>query len=894
MASGSASSSSQTPLMRQYLDIKSQHPDAILFFRMGDFYEMFFDDAVVAAEALELTLTARDKHRDDPVPMAGVPHHAAKAYIGRLLEQGFRVAICDQVEDPKQAKGLVRRAVTRVVTPGVVLEPDHLDAKRNNYLVALTARSGSGAQARSARYGLAALDLSTFELEMTVVDGESGLADELARLSPKEVIYPSRSERRLQVVQKIVGGSWQAGGRACFASSEEDRELLERTASTTLEALGVARAPLAVGAAAAALRYAAETQPVTGVPRCRPTFYRVEDALQLDEATLGNLEIFESSMERTRAGSLLGVVDHTLTAMGGRLMRRCLARPLADVARIRRRQDAVEALVEQPQLRDALRQALRGIYDLERLATRVMLAAATPKELWRLGRSLAQLPDIAALLAEAGASTLGGERPQLLDWQSVDLLGDVAQALLAALAEDPPMTLRDGGIFAEGYDSKLDELVSLGRGGRDAIAAIEARERERTGITSLKIKHNKVFGYFIEVTKANIKSVPDDYHRKQTLANAERYVTPELADYEAKVLGADEKRVALEAQLFEALRERVAAEGPRLIRAAERVSMLDVLAALAEAAARFDYARPVVDDSDVVEIEEGRHAVVERFMPQGEFVANDVRLDEQQRMLVLTGPNMAGKSTVMRQVALTTILAQMGSFVPARRCRLGVADRLFTRVGASDNLARGESTFMVEMRETAAILRGASARSLVVLDEIGRGTSTYDGISIAWAVAEHLHDKVSCRTLFATHYHELCALADVKPRVANYTIDTQQWKGRVVFLRKLVPGGSNRSHGIEVARLAGLERTVVARAQRVLRALEDGEEVPGVPLRGRVDTAQLGLFAPAPARARGASSEVELALLAVDVERLTPIDALNTLAELVALARDELQSGEEA
>jgi DNA mismatch repair protein MutS len=867
-----------TPLMRQYLEVKRQHSDAILFFRMGDFYEMFFDDAVVASQQLELTLTSRDRNKEDAVPMCGVPHHAATGYIHRLLELGHRVAICDQVEDPRLARGLVKRAVTQVVTPGVVLDTDHLDARSNNYLLALVA-SGD-------RFGLAALDLSTSEMRATEVDGQDALTDELARLQPKEVILSAESRDALSAVRETVPGAWNVVGAEILGPAAVARPLIEEkiggAAAATLDEM-----PQAMQASAAALRYAGATQPAVGIPAVRLVAYRPADHLQLDEATAANLEIFSSLMERRREGSLLWAVDETLTAMGARTLRQWLERPLLDVASIRRRLDAVELLVEQPTPRRSLRDALRPIYDLERLTTRTVMQVVTPRELSRLARSLRQLPQLGQLLRQCAAATIDGDLPELLHVPE-DTLAEVAEMIDHALVDDPPHLAREGGVIRPGHNAELDEVVCLSEGGKSEILAIESRERERTGITSLKVRYNRVFGYYIEVTRSNLKSVPADYQRKQTLANAERFITVELADYEAKVLGAEERRVALELELFEELRRRVAQHASRISAAARWIAALDALASLAEVAQLHGFTRPEVDDGEVISIEEGRHPVVERFLPAGQFVPNDLTLDPAAgRMLILTGPNMAGKSTVMRQTALITLLAQAGAFVPARRCRVGVVDRIFTRVGASDNLARGESTFMVEMREMASILQHATARSLVVIDEIGRGTATYDGISIAWAVAEHLHDRVRAKCLFATHYHELCALSDVKPFVRNLTIAVQEWKGSVVFLRKLVPGGSSRSYGIEVARLAGLERTVVARARRVLAALESGEVLEGVPIRGAGQgSPQLGLFASARPAAAVDEREAQLLeeLCGLDTDHMTPLEALGRLAALVAKA----------
>ena len=892
-----ARSSTDTPLMRQYLDIKAKYEDAILLFRMGDFYEMFFDDAVVAARALELTLTSRDKNSADPVPLAGVPHHAINGYIRKLLDQGFKVAVCDQVEDPKLAKGLVKRAVTRVITPGVVLDTDQLEAKANNFLVVIIQAAD---QDEPVGYGLAALDLSTFELRATQVETLSGLADELARLSPREVIHPPTpgfNEAR-KVLSNRVNATWDPMRDELRGDEQRDGELVEEKGEGRLARMGLGDAPLAVEACAAALRYAASTQPGIALPACRVVSYRAADHLQLDESTLANLEIFETLMERKRKGSLLWVLDRTRTAMGGRQLRHLLAMPLLDVGAIRRRLDAVELLVDQASLRRDIQERLAQVHDLERLTSRVVLKAASPREVGRLAASLRQLPKLVELIRQAAQGTLDRELPGDVD-PPEDLLVDVAAEIQRTLVDEPPVLTKEGKIIRRGFCAELDEYVDLAEGGKESILAIEVRERERTGIASLKVRFNRVFGYFIEVPRARLDQVPEAYQRKQTLVNAERFVTPELAQHEARVLGAEEKRITLEIRLFEQLRAQVARDAGRLRRVARWVAHLDLTCGLAEVAQEFDYVRPEVDDGPVIHIEQGRHPVVERFMESGQFVPNDLTLDPREtRLAILTGPNMAGKSTVMRQVALITVMAQLGSFVPARKARIGIVDRIFTRVGASDNLARGESTFMVEMREMSTILRHATSSSLVVVDEIGRGTSTYDGISIAWAVAEFLQDRVAAKCLFATHYHELCALSEVRPLVRNFNIAVQEWKGGVVFLRRLVPGGSSRSYGIEVARLAGLPDQVVTRARQVLAALEGGEQVDGIPARAVPEeggSPQLSLFdrlmgsGTAPAVAQqphpaltGQEQRALDQLRALDINRMTPLQALTTLAALAA------------
>ena len=919
-----------TPVMRQYLEIKERYPDCIVFFRLGDFYEMFFDDAVVASQLLELTLTARDKQKEVPVPMAGVPHHAAKHYIGKLLGHGKKVAICDQVEDARKTKKIVRRAVTQVITPGVVLEEEQLEPKAGHYLAALSPGAAGGAA-----WGVAYLDVSTGEFAATEL-AESEAIEELARIEPAELLVielpaatapepaasalSARLQRRLRVPIGVARSANVAADRTLLA------ELLAAQPGPG-GAGGDAKAseepspdawPQALAAAAACVRYARATQPIGGLPLFRLRLYRPTDSLVIDDSTKTNLELLQTLMERKRHGSLLGVLDQTRTAMGGRLLRRWLLQPLQQLGPICRRHDAVEWLVDRQTVRKKLRELQGEIHDLERLTGRIATQVAVPRDLHCLQRSLAQLPLLTATLraaASADTPTLGAglaatALPELLDLGD-DLAGDVEARIAAAIADNPPTMWREGGFIRRGYNPALDELIDLSQGGKAHILRIEERERERTGIASLKVRYNKVFGYYIEITRSNLGRVPGDYIRKQTTANAERYVTTELAEYEEKVLHAEERRIELEIDLFEKLRAELAASTTRLLTLAQRVAQLDALGGLAELAHRQGYVRPEMSAELHLDIEDGRHPVVEQLAERGRFVPNDTKLDpEVEQLLLLTGPNMAGKSTVMRQVALICILAQLGSFVPARRARLGIVDRVCTRVGASDNLSRGESTFMVEMRETSQILQRATRRSLVILDEIGRGTSTYDGVSIAWAVAEYLHDVIGCKTLFATHYHELCALAAARPRVRNFSVAVRQWQDEIVFLHKLIPGGANRSYGIEVARLAGLPRSVLGRAREILAALESAssqEDAIALPVHGvpPLNSGQLALFlggeigpsqgaderpaksprrpAAAPARAPArppAEDNVLSRLRSLDCDNLTPRAALELLAEL--------------
>jgi DNA mismatch repair protein MutS len=877
--------------MRQYLDVKSRYPDAIVFFRLGDFYEMFYEDATYVAKALSLTLTTRDKGKEDPVPMCGVPHHAVRSYLLKLTELGHRVALCEQLEDPKSVRGIVKRDVVRVVTPGVTLDEESLDPRVPNFVAAVAGEPRRG-------YGLAFLDVTTGDFHATEAATAEALVDELARAEPRELVLAADDGDLASLLRRAYPRVPQA--RAPAVTGEGAAAAIATLTATLRAGFDEAlpeRAPLATLAAGRVLDYARATQPGAPLPVSRLEVYRRADYLVLDEQARAHLELTESLQDRKRTGSLIDVIDETRSAMGGRLLRRWLLFPLVDVAAIRRRQDSVERLVAAHAARDEARRLLGEVADLERLVGRARLGVASPRDLSVLGRSLARLPELVAALAGARAVELPGTAPgEDLLTLGEDLAPELAELLTRTLRPDAPALTKEGGYIATGVSDELDELVAIAGGGVERVAAIEARERERTGIASLKIKFNNVFGYYIEVTRSNLAKaeLPADYTRKQTVANAERFVTPELAELEQKILTADDRRVALELEIFTHLRDQIAAAAERLLALAGRVATADALAALAEVAHRNAYCRPVVDDSGVVDIADGRHPVVERLAAAGSFVPNDVRLDpEAEQVLIVTGPNMAGKSTLIRQVALTVILAQMGAFVPARAARIGLCDRVFTRVGAGDNLARGESTFLVEMRETAHILRYATARSLIVLDEIGRGTSTYDGVSIAWAVAEHLHDRVGAKSLFATHYHELCALAGTHPRVRNVSVAAREWKGEVVFLRKLSPGGASRSFGVEVAKLAGLPPPVLERARAILRTLEsDGAGARGAAVPHPVApssaeaTSQLALFggaAPAdaaPAVLDGTIAEVVEELRRVDPDDLSPRAALDLIARL--------------
>jgi len=840
-----------TPLMQQYREIKARHRDAILLFRMGDFYEMFEDDAEVGARTLGLTLTSRNNGAAAETPLAGVPAKAVGVYVKRLVERGFRVAICDQVEDPKLAKGIVRREVTEVVTPGAVMADDLLEERRNTFLVAV-AMDGP-------RAGLAAADLSTGEFVLESVE-PAALEAAVQRYSPSEVVV-AEGAAALAPASVLVTRreKWE------FDPVLAAEDIARRFDLASLDGLGVGPDDtLAIGAAGALLRYLGDLQP-GGLPQLRrPVPRRASGRLYLDAMTRRNLELVESLRPGADDATLLAVLDHTRTPMGARLLRQWLLAPLTDPAAIAARHDAVGALVADEPRRSALREALDGVRDLERLGAKAAAHRATPRDLGGMRDSLQRLPGVAVVMGSLYGLDAG-----------FDVLADLAATLAAALVDRPPAALGDGDVVRPAHAPQLDELRTLRDGGRSYIASLQSRERARTGIGSLKVGYNKVFGYYIEITRANKDAVPSDYERRQTLTGAERYVTPELKSYEAKVLGAEEEIARLEERLFGELRDTVGAAIHRIQDVASRVATADTLASLAEAAARNGYARPDISDGFGLEIEAGRHPVVERVMPREAFIPNDVVLDAEHQIMIVTGPNMAGKSTVLRQVALLVLLAQVGSFVPARRARVGVVDRLFTRVGASDDLARGQSTFLVEMSETASILHNASRRSLVLLDEIGRGTSTYDGVAIAWAVAEYLHERIGCKAIFATHYHELTQLADRFARIVNFNVAVHESGDEVIFLHRLRPGGADRSYGIHVGRLAGLPVEVLERAGAVLRSLEAGHRVAGAPSPAD----QLALFAPA------REDPVLGELRGLDVDGLSPRDALARLADLQRRAR---------
>ena len=860
--------------MRQYFEAKRQYRDAIVFFRMGDFFEMFYEDALTAARALELTLTSRSKDANGgAIPMCGVPFHAADGYIARLVKKGFRVAVCEQVEDPRKAKGVVRREVIRVVSPGTLTDAGYLDAREPAFLMAIAPA------APPLGYGVALLDLSTGEFTTAEYGGDAGrqaLADEIAILKPREIVAPEGFDDAATLVSeaRVSARVTRADGWT-FDVDSARRNLLDQLQAKSLQGFGLDDRPAAVRAAGALVQYLRDTQKVDLAHVREVAFRAGADCLVVDATTLRNLEVVEAA-DGGKSGSLLHEIDRTMTSMGGRLLRSWLLRPLLAIERIQDRLDAVEELAFRSTERTKLRDALKSIHDIERLVARASLGIAGPRDLVALRQSIAIVPRVRLVLSELQAPLVRSVVAELDD------LADLRDELERTLIDEPPAVARDGGMVRDGVDGELDELRTISRSGKRHIADMEEAERARTGITSLKIRYNRVFGYYIEVSKSNLASVPPDYHRKQTIAGGERFITPALKDYEEKVLGADERSLEREVAIFEALRARVAKDAPRVQDTARGLATLDVLAALAEAAAALNYTKPMMHGGDEIVAVDVRHPVVERHVPEA-FVPNDITLDSSaKQLIVLTGPNMGGKSTYLRQTALLCLMAQAGSFVPARSAKLPIVDRIFARVGASDNIARGQSTFMVEMQETANILHSATSRSLLILDEIGRGTATFDGLSLAWAVAEHLASGSRARpkTIFATHYHELTDLADALPNVANFHVVVREWQDDIVFLRKVVPGRSDRSYGIQVARLAGLPPSVVARAREILNGLERDELSrggrPSLNAAGSDGTRQLGLFQAPPV----ADDPVVSRLKALDVDNLTPMQALALLAEL--------------
>ncbi|MEZ6056523.1 MAG: DNA mismatch repair protein MutS [Planctomycetaceae bacterium] len=946
-----------TPMMQRYQEVKQETPGTLLLFRMGDFYEMFHEDAVVAAKVLGLTLTSRDKGSSNPVPMAGFPFHALEGYLAKLIQAGHRAAICDQVEDPKTAKGLVRREVTRIVTPGTLTDDALLDPLVSNYLAAVcpardsigvawielstgrfqcldvresthdsrTATRGGGPKhpgsgARRGQVSRTAMKQTGDELAAShapaplagrLLGLPAVVLDEIARLQPAEILIPEEASQDPTIAALIENGSSLLTRRPSWSFAENQaRELLLRHfETTTLEGFDLGdEDSTGIIAAGALLEYVQETQrsSLGHITKLEP--FRRGSAMLIDETTRRSLELTRTQREGKREGSLLSVLDETITPMGARLLAEWLSNPLTDIAAINRRLDAVGEFVTDSMLARDIRDRLKGAYDLQRLASRVATFRASPRDLTSLAQTLALLPKLKAKLAGRNAELLRTLEARL------DLCSEVRADIERSLVDEPPLGVNEGGVIRPGLDPQLDEFRDLARGGKQWIAAYQAQEIERTGITSLKVGFNRVFGYYLEVTAANKDKVPDDYIRKQTLKNQERYITPALKEYEDKVLRAEERAIALETELFQALKERTSGECRRLQQTAEVIAQIDVLSSLATLATSRDYCRPVITEAPILEIREGRHPVLDRLKPGGAFVPNDVHLHDGSAtaisesnaetcegllanaesspvvkpngpamLALITGPNMAGKSTYIRQAALLTILAQIGSFIPARSGVIGIADRIFARVGASDELGKGQSTFMVEMTETARILNVATSRSLVILDEIGRGTSTYDGISLAWAITEFLHDEVGCRTLFATHYHELTELPKTLSKCRNWNVAVHEAAGDVIFLHKIVPGAADRSYGIHVARLAGVPRDVIDRADIILEQLEsDHHDATGkftIPARQRRPRErQLTLFAPPP-------HPLLESIKGLNLDEMTPLDALQRLHRM----KDELK-----
>ncbi len=869
-----------TPMMQQYMETKKEYPDCILLYRLGDFYEMFYDDALLASKELEITLTGKSCGQEERAPMCGVPHHALETYLGKLVSKGHKVAICEQMEDPKLTKGIVKREVVRIVTPGTNLNLQSLEETKNNYLLCIVYFPG--------KIGISVADVTTGDYYLTEVEDIRRLQDEINKYEPSEIIcnepflvsgYDIEDlKNRLHITVYSLAAHY-------FDEDGCRRELMKHFHVNALTGLGIGDFPTGMIAAGALLQYLYETQKTSLAHFTHLYPYLTSKYMLLDSATRRNLELTETLREKQKTGSLLGVLDRTKTAMGGRLLRKYIEQPLIDRGKMEQRLDAVEALCQKSVDRDELREYLSAIYDLERLLGRVSYKTANPRDLIALRNSLAMLPSIKTVLGDLDAQLLTKINEHL------DALEDIHRLIDDAITEEPPISIRDGGIIKEGFDSTIDSLRRAKTDGKKWLAALEDEDRERTGIKNLRIKYNKVFGYYFEVTNSYQDLVPEDYIRKQTLANAERYTTPRLKELEDSILNAEDKLSALEYDRFCEIRDNIASQMERIQRTARSVARLDVLTSLAYVAERNRYVRPSLNEKGVIDIKDGRHPVVERMISNDMFIANDTYLDNQKHCIaVITGPNMAGKSTYMRQTALIVLMAQIGSFVPAKAADIGIVDRIFTRVGASDDLSSGQSTFMVEMNEVANILRNATSNSLLVLDEIGRGTSTFDGLSIAWAVIEHISNRkiLGAKTLFATHYHELTELEDKMDNVNNYCIAVKEKGDDIVFLRKIVKGGADKSYGIQVAKLAGVPDMVIDRAKEIVEQLSDNDIIEKVqkietgvknerhkPVRyDEVDLEQMSLFDTVK------DEDIIRELQEIDVGNLTPVEALNTLYRL--------------
>ncbi|MBU4504130.1 MAG: DNA mismatch repair protein MutS [Proteobacteria bacterium] len=859
-----------TPMIKQYLSIKEKYADSILFYRMGDFYEMFFEDAKIASRILEITLTSRNKKDEYPIPMCGIPFRAAQSYIARLIGNGCKVAICEQVEDPAASKGLVKRDVVRVITPGMILDDELLDEKSNNYILAIACDSA---------IGLSYLDISTGTFRVYESKDFLSVIDEALRICPSEILLSNSIKNDpffLQIKNALSEKSITFLDDRVFEYRRGRERLIKQFKTASLEGFGCENLKAGVSAAGALIFYVIDNQKqqldhITGIET-----YKLSNYLIVDDVSCRNLELIKNIRTGLKPGSLINIIDRTITSMGGRLLKTWIRYPLIDIHKIELRHDAVEEAKDNIQVRKRLRESLKSVYDLERLGSKISMGHSTARDLIALKQSIQSLPDICSAL-----SLLQSELFKLT--LNLEQLYELANLIDSSIREDAPLTINEGGIIKRGYNKELDALINLSQEGKGWLAQLEARERNAAGINSLKVRYNKIFGYYIEIPKARSEIVPANYIRKQTLVNAERYITDELKTYEEKVLGAEEQRSALEYEIFNGIREEVIKNNKTIQHAAQFLAGLDCLLNLAEIADQNNYNRPQINTDGRIIIKDGRHPVVEKMIAGERFVPNSINIDnDENQIIIITGPNMAGKSTILRQVALIVLMAQMGSFVPAETASIGITDRIFTRVGALDNLSSGQSTFMVEMEETANILNNANEQSLVIMDEIGRGTSTFDGLSIAWAVAEYLHDlkQKGVKTLFATHYHELTDLAQKKPRVKNYNIAVKEWNDEIIFLRKLVEGGTNRSYGIQVARLAGVPENVIKRAKKILYNIENRENKlnGSCVIRDDHDSpenkqVQLTLF-------RQPETFVIEKLQQLDISKTTPIEALNYLNEL--------------